>query len=313
MGLSGQHRTTENVATPWGELPPRMRLLFVTGPQRTGGWLAEAIASDSASQVHLEQASGMTEGMTRLRDDPFDAVLVSHEPGELDAFDFLEGMRAGSNREQPVLVLGSQDEQTMTALCFEVGADAYIDVRNATVRTLLWQMARAIQWHQLVTENRRLLQERQHRLQQEHDEASRLLTQQRALIADLERIYDTDQEKEVVAESETPSTTESDQTLHLPEQLISYYRELLRAYVVMGTGNLSNEMDRLSQMLTEAEATTQQTMRLHLHVLEEMIEGLGTRSARHIMNRADLLILEVMITLAEGYRARYQQHNDPAP
>jgi hypothetical protein len=35
-----------------------------------------------------------------------------------------------------------------------------------------------------------------------------------------------------------------------------------------------------------------------------MIAGLGSRSARHVMNRADLLILEMMINLAEGYRAQ---------
>jgi hypothetical protein len=45
-------------------------------------------------------------------------------------------------------------------------------------------------------------------------------------------------------------------------------------------------------------------MRLHLRVLEELLNGLGNRSTRHAMTRADMLILEVMINLAERYRGR---------
>jgi hypothetical protein len=52
-------------------------------------------------------------------------------------------------------------------------------------------------------------------------------------------------------------------------------------------------------------------MQLHLHVVDELIRGLGTRSARHVVTRADLLALEVMVHLCEGYRARYQQRLHP--
>jgi hypothetical protein len=57
--------------------------------------------------------------------------------------------------------------------------------------------------------------------------------------------------------------------------------------------------------------TARQAVQLHLHVLEEMIRGLGNRSSRHVMNRADLLILEVIVDLAESYRERYFQRIHP--
>ena len=47
------------------------------------------------------------------------------------------------------------------------------------------------------------------------------------------------------------------------------------------------------------------------YLLEEMIHGLGSRSARHVMNRADMLILEVMIHLTEQYRNRYLRRVHP--
>ena len=64
-------------------------------------------------------------------------------------------------------------------------------------------------------------------------------------------------------------------------------------------------------MLVVGGVTASQTMQLHIGVLEEMIRALGNRSARHVMNRADLLAMEVMIHLAEGYRQRYLQQTRP--
>ena len=69
----------------------------------------------------------------------------------------------------------------------------------------------------------------------------------------------------------------------LPERLVAHYREMLRAYVVMGAGNLADEMATLANLLTEADVSAQRTMQLHVHVLEELIGSLGNRSARHVM------------------------------
>jgi len=302
-------------STPWGELPPRMRMLFITGHHRTGGWLAEAFASDSASEVLLEEAVGLAAGLARLRDDVFDAVLISHEKQDLDALELLGGLRTSSSNQQAIIVLGARSEQEMSALCYEVGADAYVCANTTTTRTLIWQVARAMERHRLIAENRILVQDQRRRLQHEHEEAERLLSQQRALIADLEKIC-------TVAGASRSSSMEEDPTdgdpaavgnaLPLSEPLLSHYRELLRAYVVMGTGNLSEEMDRLAELLTTADMTARQAMTLHLHVLEEMVHGLGSRSARHVMNRADLLIMEVVIKLAESYRQRYRNLLHPA-
>jgi hypothetical protein len=79
----------------------------------------------------------------------------------------------------------------------------------------------------------------------------------------------------------------------------------------MGAGNLADELSDLAAMLVGAGISAQQTMRLHLGVLEELITSLGNRSARHVMNRADLLALEVMAHLADGYRRRYHDENHP--
>ncbi|MCR4412214.1 MAG: hypothetical protein NUV77_07285 [Thermoguttaceae bacterium] len=296
-----------------------MRVLYITNRQRTGGWLAEAFAHDSATEVHLEEALGSAGGLARLRDEAFDVVLVSHEPGELDALDLIEGYRAGG-ADEPMIVLGNQSEQEMAALCFEAGADAYVCVNTTTTRTLIWIAARAIQRHQLVRENRRLAQAEQQRLQREHAEAERLLLQQRALISDLEALRQTKTASpSPLEQAATGCAAERDPRLRagdasadgLPPELVQHYRELLRTYVIMGSGNLARELGRLAELLTTAGVTARQAMSLHLRVLEELVHGLGTRSTRHVMTRADLLVLEIMIYLAEGYRQRYQERVRP--
>jgi hypothetical protein len=97
----------------------------------------------------------------------------------------------------------------------------------------------------------------------------------------------------------------------LPEALINHYRELLRAYVVMGAGNLADELTTLAALLADAGISAQRTMQLHVRVLEDLIGSLGNRSARHVMTRADLLVLEVMAHLADGYRRRYHEQSRP--
>jgi DNA-binding response OmpR family regulator len=281
----------------WRQLPPRMRVLYIATRQRTGGWLAEAFAADSASRVVLEEAVGMGAGLSRLRDEVFDAVLVSHEAEELNALDLIEGYRAGG-ADDPIIVLGTQSEQEMAALCHEVGADGYVCVHTATTRNLIWVIAQAVKRHELVRENQRLLQAEQTRLQREQDEAACLLQQQRRLLQ----------------ESETPRETDSDQVLPidcLPAELIGHYRELLRTYVIMGSGNLTSELKRLAEMLVTAGLGCRQTLQLHLHVLEELVHGLGSRSTRHVMNRADLLAIELLLHVGDGYRRRYQERIHP--
>lgn len=307
MTTSAEAAPIPTATTRWGRLPEHLRVLFIAGCQRTGSWLAEAFAADSAVAVLLEEAASAAEGAARLREEAFDAVLVSHEPEALDALELVEGLRAGGC-DEPIIVLGADDEHDLGPLCYEVGADAYLCAPTATTRSLIWAVARAVDRHHLTRENRRLAQAERHRLRLDHDEAQRVLDDQRALVHDLESLCGTNPATE-------PDLTPTDDTpgaLSLPAQLIEHYRELLRTYVIMGSGNLATDMSDLAELLASVGITARQTMQLHLLVLEELVRGLGTRSSRHVMTRADLLVLDVMMHLGESYRVRYLEAIRPA-
>jgi hypothetical protein len=248
--------------------------------------------------------------LARLREQVFDAVLIGHDPPQLDALELLEALRGGGG-EEPLVVLGQSSEQEMAAPCFEAGADAYVCANTATTRTLLWIIARGAERRSLICENRRLSQAQRHRLKQEHGEADRILTEQRGLIRDLEAMRagttceeDSHISEEAIVDISRRATSADEPPL--AEPLAAHYREMLRAHVIMGSGNLSSEMGTLAELLADNGVTAPQTMRMHVQVLEELVRGLGSRSARHVMTRADLLILEVLVHLAERYRLRSQ-------
>jgi len=296
-------------------LPTRIKVLYVASRPGAGHWLAEALAADGASQIVLEEAVGAAAAFARLRDEVFDAVLASHDPPLLDAVEFTAAFRTGGG-DDPLLILGNEPPQRIDAVCYEAGADDYCCVGATTVRAMLWKFARAIHSANLSRENRRLLQGERQRLRQEHQEAERLLDQQRALIDDLRSLQDgglvDDHDEESSRLPRPRDRASSAISLHeLPAELAGHYRELLRAYVIMGAGNLGREMAELADLLAGSNVSAQRAMQLHVEVLEELIAGLGNRSARHVMNRADLLALEVMGHLADGYRQRYHERHHP--
>jgi len=290
------------------ELPqfaPSLMVLFITTPRKTGAWLAEAFAVEAPSQITLEMAVGAGAGMGRLHDDLFDLVLVTHEPGLLDALAVVEAHRA-SGGDTPLVVLGNQTEQEMGARCFQAGADGYLCVHSATTHHLIWVVARAVEYRRLLRENHRLRQAELARRQREHEEADRLLSQQQSLVIELEALR-TSLRAPLAGQSSPAKPTVSE----FPDELVRHYRELLRTYVIMGSGNLARELRRLADVMIAVGLDARRAMRLHVLVLEELVRGLGMRSTRHVMARADLLVLELMIHLAEGYRQRYQQWTNP--
>ena len=268
----------------------RLKALYISTVSREGAWLAEAFAADSAAEILLEEVTGQAAGVERLREEVFDAILVSHEPDELDALDLIEGYRTGG-AEEPIIVLGTPAEAEMAVLCYEAGADGYVCVDSCTTRHLIWVVALAVQKRQLINENRR---HRQSELSRRSTRAGRSPAAS---------------EGTVRGGRGFPGRGADCQLPHdvpLPSELRAHYRELLRTYVIMGSGNLAEELRRLARLLIAGGISARQTAQLHLAVVGEMIQGLGARSGRHVMTRADLLLLEVMMHLGEGYRQSYE-------
>ncbi|QDU93461.1 hypothetical protein [Lignipirellula cremea] len=287
MSAGTQERSTPPAS--WGELPSNMQLLYAGPLDAAAQSFLAQLAEASSCHLQFATAPHAAAALDLLAEKPCDAVLLRHAPPQVDALPLLEAARAAIGDELPLLVLGDDRLGRLAPRCYEAGGDDFLPfpvmaADNCTA--YLWRISRAIERGKLLHAQRRLAQDQQQRLSREHREASDLLAQQRSLLAGLEQL----------APPKTPAPS--------PGSLATDYQDLLRTHVIMGSGNLHADLERLCGLLVAAGLGPADAMSLHVESLEQMVRGLGSRSARHVMNRADLLILELMMHLAECYRTQ---------
>jgi hypothetical protein len=178
-------------------------------------------------------------------------------------------------------------------------------------------IVRAVSYSELRREHHRLAVTHQRRLLRERDEAEHLLQQQRQILSELEGLpLAGDDFPERADRSETTAATTDlarlPSPVHLPPEVKEYYHELLRTYVIMGSGSLGEEIATLAELISLAGMSPGEAWGLHLERVETLVRGLGNRSTRHVMARADLLALELMLRLCECYYAAGPGQNSPA-
>ncbi|MFM9963747.1 MAG: hypothetical protein ACKV2Q_21265 [Planctomycetaceae bacterium] len=284
-----------------GQLPTRLRLLCV-GP-REPSWIGLTLQLDAEGGIEpkFRWVSTATEALTLLRDDSFDAVLIA---ADLNAFaeaaSLVKAIRA-SGCEDPLVLLAPR-----------ISDADWLDLSREECELLqtgvMWDssalvsvLKRAIIRSEQTRQSRRLEIAQTKRMARERGETEHLLSQQRRIIDDLDATEATNVARQALLDCfgrASACRTE------LPPEINSYYQELLRTYVIMGSGNLGGEIAKLAELLAIAGCGPREALSLHLERVESLVGGLGNRSTRHILARADLLALELMIHLGESYRRR---------
>ncbi len=317
----------ERIAT--GQLPTRLRLLCV-GP-REPSWVGLTLQLDAEGGIEpqFRWVSNAAEALTLLRDDTFDAVLIAAVSTDEDQ---PQGACPGSDHTNRTLarsgssekfhpdafaeaaslvraIRASGCEDPLVLLAPRISDADWLDLSREECELLqsarLWDspalasvIKRAIFRSEQTRQSRRLEIAQSKRMARERDEAEHLLNQQRRIIDDLDATNVTRQAMLDCFGRVTPCRTA------LPPEINSYYQELLRTYVIMGSGNLGGEITKLADLLAVAGCGPREALSLHLERVESLVGGLGNRSTRHILARADLLALELMIHLGESYRRR---------
>lgn len=294
-------------------LPSHLRLLCVGA--REPSWINLTLQLDAqgCTEMHLNWVSTAAEALAILRESSFDCILMSQpspeaaELRELDPLHLLRAIRA-SGCEDPVIIVASRADDAMWMAACEEEGELLVVVRELESRALVSMIKRAVQRLELTRDNRRLALADRRRMSRERDEAEHLLNQQRQIVQGLE-LLSPQFGGDLPAPSDDaslsrPFTPEPVTRIELPARVSEYYQELLRTYVIMGSGNLGNEIAKLAELLCFAELSPRQALELHLERVEHLVRGLGNRSTRHVMARADLLALELMIHLGECYQRK---------
>lgn len=289
-------------------LPSRLRLLCVGHNEPSWASLTLQLDAEGCLEPSFRWVSSSGEALLHLRNESFDCVLITDDGSDTDdgGIGLLRAIRASGCDDPVVLIMRRADDRRWADVCSwdcELLASPNLWESLALVPVIKRAIARV----EFLRENHRLSIANHRRLLRERDEAEHLLGQQRQIVQELESLARAPVNRPVLPEDpgsapeplvdERPSGR-----LPLPTELNEYYHELLRTYVIMGSGNLGGEIARLAELLALAGFSPREALELHLERVESLVRGLGNRSTRHVMARADLLVLELMIHLGEYYQ-----------
>jgi hypothetical protein len=289
------------------------RLLCVC--EREPSWVLLTVGLNSVGLAppRLVWVSSPRAALSRLREEQFDCLLVD-VPASLASpaddngpFGLIRAARTGGCTE-PVVIVGrllTDAEWTEACAC---DCDVFVSPRGWESSALGGVVKRSLLRGTLLRENRSLTTANHRRLLRERDESEQLLAHQRQLIAELEalphplrqppmrgaeRLYSTDPAKREAVDAKENAC----------ESFAPHYASLLRSYVLMGSGSLVGEISEMADRLLAARIPPHEALQLHLGCVESLVKGLGNRSARHVMARADLLAVEMMTHLAHRSQA----------
>ena len=307
-----------------GGLPTRLRLLCVGSVEPS--WVTLALQLDALGCVepNFRWVSTANEALALLRDESFDCLLVRiNSPrmvGGDDPISLARGIRAGGCSDPIVIVTMATDDETWTE-ALRLNVDLLVSAKGWESSALVQAIQRAVERGRMFHEIDRLASADRRRLVRERDEADYLLNQQRRFLAALEHFAGPDAGQSPGGDTGriTPATGAHHGKIEnlglpgkLPPEFDEYYQELLRTYVIMGSGNLASEIIKLAEVLAQAGFAPREVLDLHLARVERLVRGLGNRSTRHVMARADLLALELMVRLGECYQRRAAAPGAPA-
>ena len=74
----------------------------------------------------------------------------------------------------------------------------------------------------------------------------------------------------------------------------------MHIYVVSGSGNLRTEVGQLTERLTRSEVTLAEALTAYTMAAEDLVRGLGSRTAWHILGRGNLLTCELIMQMQSG-------------
>lgn len=283
-------------------LPTRLRLLCVGSTEPS--WVSLTLQLDALGCVepNFKWVSTANEALTLLRDESFDCLLVRvssvRQPAADDSLSLARAIRAGGCADPLVLVTVIADDETWNE-ALRLNVDLLVSAKGWESSALVPAIQRAVERTRMLHEIDRLTAADRRRLVRERDEAEYLLNQQRQILTALERLS---RPQEADADETASAALPQPERVQLPREFDEYYQELLRTYVIMGSGNLTPEIGKLAELLSHADLSPRAVLDLHLARVERLVRGLGNRSTRHVMARADLLALELMIHLGTCYQ-----------
>lgn len=274
-------------------LPHRLRLLCLSPYEPPWALLSLRLDSAGCDEVEFRWHTEPADALAHLRRENFDCLFVFEPQApkapettgtSSSALLFVEGLRTSGSDDAVVAILVEPNDEAFMRFD-EYDCEVLVSPHGWQSRGIVPMVCRALSRGQVTRDVVSLEQTvRSHRVR-ERDEAQALLQQQRAVI------------DRAAAITHTPAAL-------IPERAHTFYRDLLRTFVMMATGSLDGDVRRLAEILALADIPPRDVLDMHLTEVQRLIDGLGSRSSRHVLARADILALELMTHLGASFRSK---------
>jgi len=239
------------------------------------------------NDLRLEWIVDPKPALARIREVPVDAVLI----GETSAawsksatgqVSFVDAVQTLDSSVAVVVLVALPDDRLLAELS-ERECDLCISPRMWDSPALPAILVRAVRRRQQLHELQRLTAAHERRLSREQTDAESVLRLQQGLLRGLAQPSATNE----------PTATWSE-----------HYDELLKAAVLSGPARLKTPIAEFAEELLAAKQEPRAVLAWHIERLRALSDECGGRTSQHVVLRADLLALELMAQLGEGYQRR---------
>jgi hypothetical protein len=264
-----------------------LNVLYIAGPLSPRDWLPKALSDGAAGAIDVTVTPSLLVGLEHLREQAFDVVVVDRDASDRSAADLMLAIHASTHEHQSVLVLSDHHDRTEAADYLLAGAAGYLLLHLTTIQELIWQLHSAAQLARLQVENQRLRSWQERYREHEQTEVLGLLDEQSQLFAIAAGLRE-----HSASSGPLDAKTES-------IRLQQAFRELLQAYVVMGRGQLTGEVQDVVNRLHAESHSLAATLHAFTKALRSLVQDRGARTSRHVLNRGNLLLLDLLLKWAD--------------
>ena len=270
-----------------------LRLLCVSPSEPRWIGITVQLGNENISEPHYRWATSAHEALTILRREIFDAILIvsdiTNEQKQLhfpQILQLLEAMRTSGHDEPASIVIDAVEDSDWAKLC-TLDCEVIISRRSWNAPALVPTLIRSVRRNEVQRSKHQMeIQTRKHELREQ--------SESRNILKHLETIVTDRQLFEGRQQSDSTS---------LPDNLHSIYSHLLRSFCMMGEGTLTTELTQLADILTTANISATDVLKMHIDHTRSLVEKLRSKSARHVLVRADLLIIELLVHLGDEFHS----------
>jgi hypothetical protein len=277
---------SEAEPTPFPPLPSEIELLFIGAEEPSWTLLTLQLDRLGCGRPRFRWCSDLSEAARLLRHEGFDCIVIDDvsvsEGGPApndDVLAQLQAIRTGGCDDPLLLLTDRVDEGFLSAA-------AACDCELLITR-LGWRSLAVIPWVRRTIERWKAARERDLSRSAEEDRSRRQSDESLGLLA---------RRRELAACVRGTALADA------PSGVQSAYAELLRAAIILGGDALRDEQERVLAQMLRSGMSSADALALHVASVESLLQGLAGHTARHVIERADLLALELLARLGDRVR-----------